>query len=115
MILRCFWAAHTEAVRTRGRCSVSGSCSVSRTSRANRRPLYVIEIINNNRKLLSASHCPVQAELTCALGTPAATFFRPFDISPQQTIHQARDAGREREVMRDEEASAEVRDAVRDV
>ena len=32
-----------------------------------------------------------------------------------QTVHQSRDAVREREVMRDEEASVEVRGVVRDV
>ena len=40
---------------------------------------------------------------------------RPFDTPPPQTIHQPRDAVQEHGVMRDEEASAEVRDVVRDV
>ena len=39
---------------------------------------------------------------------------RPFDTPPPQTIHQPQDAVQEHEVMRDEEASAEVRDVVRD-
>ena len=59
-------------------------------------------------------------ELTREITVPAPqvrrpTPRRPFDIPPLQTIHQPRDAVRECEVMRGEEASAEVRDVVRDV
>ena len=45
----------------------------------------------------------------------AARAARLFDTPPPQTIHQPRDAVQEHGVMRDEEASAEVRDVVRDV
>jgi hypothetical protein len=44
----------------------------------------------------------------------AARAARLFDTPPPQTIHQPQDAVQEHEVMRDEEASAEVRDVVRD-
>ena len=59
-------------------------------------------------------------ELTREITVPASqvrrpTPRRPFDTPPPQTIHQPRDAVQEHGVMRDEEASAEVRDVVRDV